>query len=120
MLYALAGRETEGAVTSVYNYKVGWNFNRIAEYEFAEADGARRTGRTIVPSDWNAPVGGNVRVLYAPGGRSRLAGHADWSSVILFFLTLGAVFLVAVVWLLRAVTHRVPARRRRAKRPCYE
>ena len=68
LLYALIGRETEGIVTNVYNFQVRRHFNRIAEYEFAEADGTRPPGRTIVASDWNVPVGGKVTVIYAPGG----------------------------------------------------
>ncbi len=63
------------------------------EYEFAEANGTRRSEKDDVSVDWSPPGDGKISVQYIPGAEhsSRLEGQSHMFAVYLF--------LGCIVWL---------------------
>lgn len=107
MVYLFVGREAQATVKEAYvlerrgRFGIPLGEKLVVEYSFTEPDGTSRSGHDEVTSSWPPPENGIITVRYTPGkdGRSRLAGHVNWTGLALFALSTALViYAVARLW----------------------
>ena len=121
-VYLLTGKTADARVTKVVEvtkrgrFGVSSGSQLEVSYDFAEADGTRRTGTDTAALNWPLPASGTTPVQYTPGadGNSRLAGKVNWIALGIFgvlLLTVGVLTFLLIRKARAEVNDTKPKRR---------